>query len=52
MFGDLLWELLRYLFYAVCLIAFAYLVIRAGSYAYFRTKLEYWRTFIKEFKRR
>lgn len=47
-------ELLEIALYAVVLApvlaAAAYLVIRAGSIAYFRTKLVYLRTMMKELK--
>ncbi len=39
---------LGYLIAGVLFILFAYTVVRAGSFAYFRTKLEYLRSVLKE----
>lgn len=43
-------EVLQYVFYALCVIVVAYLVVRAASFAYFRTKLEYLRSVFKEIR--
>lgn len=39
---------LGYIVAGIAIIIFAYVVVRAGSFAYFRTKLEYLRSVLKE----
>lgn len=41
-------EWLQYLLIAICIVVFAYITVRAGSIAFFRTKLEHVRRIMKE----
>ena len=45
-----LWQWLGFFLLLFLLIFWAYAVVRAGSFAYFRTKLEYIRQMMKEMK--
>lgn len=44
-------DLLRLIVVGILLVIFSYAAVRAGSFAYFRTRLEYWRELIKLPKR-
>lgn len=49
---DFLILSIQYTLGGLGLIVLAYLLTRSVSYAYFRSRLEYWRTFIREMRRR
>jgi hypothetical protein len=42
---------LQLFLWLILLVVFAYLIVRAGSFAYFRTKMEYLRQMLKEMRR-
>ena len=51
MTDTLAWaQQLQLFLWLLVLIVFAYLIVRAGSFAYFRTKMEYLRQMIKEMR--
>ena len=51
MADTLAWaQQLQLFLWLLVLIVFAYLIVRAGSFAYFRTKMEYLRQMIKEMR--
>jgi len=47
---SVFWEWFQYLVVLLLLIIFAYAVVRVGSFAYFRTKLEYLRKMLSAMK--
>jgi len=49
MFLETLQNLLLAVVLLAAAIAFAYVIVRVASFAHFRTKLEYWRSYMKEF---
>lgn len=44
-------EFLVLLFWAIVLVAFAYVLVRVASHAYFRTKLEHLRSVLRELRK-